>query len=56
MVGLIPIHALAPILAMLIGDAFKFLAMSGTEPYRRSTRLTGFSLEMTMEEEEPSGV
>ncbi len=58
MVGLIPIpmDALAPILAMLIGDRFKFLAMSGTELYRRSTRLTGFSLETTMEEEEPSGV
>jgi hypothetical protein len=57
MVGLIPIpmDALAPILAMLIGDRFKFLAMSGTELYRRSTRLTGFSLEMTMEEEEPPG-
>jgi hypothetical protein len=58
MAGLIPIpmDALAPILARLIGDRFKFLAMSGTELYRRSIRLTGFSLEMTMEEEEPSGV
>jgi len=51
MAGLIPIpmDALAPILAMLIGDRFKFLAMSGTELYRRSTRLTGSRLEMTME-------
>ena len=26
--------------------------MNGTQMYRRSTRLTGFSLEMTMEGEE----
>jgi hypothetical protein len=49
MAGLIPMDALAPILAMLIGDRFKFLAMSGTELYRRGTRLTGSRLEMTLE-------
>lgn len=53
MVGLMPIpmEALAPILQMLIGDRLKFLAMSGTELYRRSTRISGFSLEMTMKDE-----
>jgi hypothetical protein len=55
LVGLIPIpmDALAPILTMLVGDRFKFLAMSGMQMYRRSTRLTGFRLEMvTMEQDE----
>ncbi|SRR6266702_5076288 len=54
LVGLIPIpmDALAPILTLLVGDRFKFLAMSATEMYRRSTRLTGFRLEMTIEEGE----
>ncbi|TQF29762.1 hypothetical protein [Bradyrhizobium sp. UNPA324] len=54
MVGLIPMpmDALSPVLLMLICNRFKFLAMSGTEMYRRSTRLSGFRLEMTLEEEE----
>jgi hypothetical protein len=54
LVGLIPIPmgALAPILTLLVGDRFKFLAMSATEMYRRSTRLTGFRLESTIEEGE----
>jgi hypothetical protein len=54
MVGFLPIpmDVLPSVLQMLIGDRFKFLAMSGTELYRRSTRLTGFSLEMDMEEDE----
>jgi len=44
--------ALSHILNMMLGDRFKFLAMSGSEMYRRSTRLIGISLEMTMEGEE----
>jgi hypothetical protein len=54
MVGLIsiPIDALPSILQMLIGGCFRFLAMNGTNLYRRSTRLSGFRLEMTMQEED----
>ena len=58
MVGLIPIpmDAWLPILKMLNGDRFKFLAMSGSEMYCRSTRLTGFRLEMTIEGEEETAL
>ncbi|MDI2073057.1 hypothetical protein [Bradyrhizobium sp. Mp27] len=54
MVGLIPMSmdGLSPVLLMLISNRFKYLAMSGTEMYRRNTRLGGFSLEMTADEEE----
>jgi len=50
----IPMDTLSPILQILVGDWFRFFAMSGIALYHRSTRLSGFSLEMTMRVEEES--
>ncbi len=54
LVGLIsvPMDALPPILQMLIADRLKFIAISGTQLYRRTTRLNGLRPEMNMEEED----
>jgi hypothetical protein len=48
----IPMDALPPILSMMIGDRFKFVAMGGTKFWHRKSRLHSLRLEMNMEEED----
>lgn len=53
-VGLIsiPMDALAPILSMMVGDRFKFVAMGGTKFWHRKSQLHSLRLEMNIEEED----
>ena len=41
-----------PILSMMVGDRFKFVAMGGTKFWHRKSRLHSLGLEMKMEEED----
>jgi hypothetical protein len=53
-VGLIsiPMDALPPILSMMVGDRFKFVAMGGTKFWHRKSRVHSLRLEMNIEEED----
>ncbi len=48
----IPADSLAPILQMMIGERFKFIAMRGDRFKRRRALFRSFRLEMTMDEDD----
>ncbi|MDE5454139.1 hypothetical protein GWE18_15020 [Bradyrhizobium sp. CSA112] len=53
----IPQDALLPILQMMIGERFKFMAMRGTKFSRRRATLHGFRLEVKIDQDDlPEGV
>jgi hypothetical protein len=49
----IPADVLSPILQMLIAKKLKYVLLNGSKFYRRSARLTGFSLEMRLPDDAP---
>lgn len=48
----IPVDALSPILQMMIGERFKFIAMRGDRLKRRRALFRSFRLEMSMDEDD----